>query len=442
MKPNIIFFFSDQQRWDTLGCNGQMADVTPNLDRFAAEDAVNFVNCFTPQPVCGPARAMLQTGLYPTQTGCFRNAIPLPLEQKTLAMYMRDAGYQVGYVGKWHLASGEDGPHYETEAVPPERRGGYHGFWRAADVLEFTSHGYGGYIYDENGRRIDFTDYRTDCITDQALDFINTYDGKQPFFLFVSHIEPHHQNDRGTYEGPEGSRERFGAVAAPADLEPGKGDWEQFYPDYLGCCNALDANFGRVISALKDKGIYDHTMVIYASDHGCHFRTHSDEVAPGGYDDYKRNSFEGTIHVPLLIKGPEFAPGTSQEKVVSLIDVPRTLMEAAGCDMGEDIQGRPLQEAMCEDWEELVYIQISESFVGRAVRTKRYKYIVWAPDKHPWNDMGSETYAERYLFDLQADPLEKCNLLGNPEYEEIRAELKDRLICWARKAGEGDIRIL
>ena len=93
-RQNIVFFFSDQQRADTLGCNGQTLPVTPRLDRFACEDAVNFASAFTPQPVCGPARAMLQTGLYPTQTGCYRNAVSLPLNQKTLARYLREAGYR------------------------------------------------------------------------------------------------------------------------------------------------------------------------------------------------------------------------------------------------------------------------------------------------------------------------------------------------------------
>lgn len=98
-KQNIVVFFSDQQRYDTLGVNGQPLDITPNIDAIPKE-GVNFTNCFTCQPVCGPARSCLQTGLYPTQTGCYTNRIPLPLDQKTIAMYMREAGYNVAYVGK------------------------------------------------------------------------------------------------------------------------------------------------------------------------------------------------------------------------------------------------------------------------------------------------------------------------------------------------------
>jgi arylsulfatase A-like enzyme len=103
-KPNIIFFFSDQQRWDTLGCYGQKLPLTPNLDRMAAE-GVRFEFAFTCQPVCGPARSCLQTGKYATQTGCFRNNIGLPTDEKTIAHWLSDGGYEVGYLGKWHLAS-------------------------------------------------------------------------------------------------------------------------------------------------------------------------------------------------------------------------------------------------------------------------------------------------------------------------------------------------
>ena len=102
-EAEFCFFFSDQRGRTPWGATGTLP-VTPCLDRFACEDAVNFSNAFTPQPVCGPARAMLQTGLYPTQTGRYRNAVSLPLGRKPLARYLKEGGYQVAYVGKWHLA--------------------------------------------------------------------------------------------------------------------------------------------------------------------------------------------------------------------------------------------------------------------------------------------------------------------------------------------------
>ena len=104
MANNIIFYFTDQQRWDTCGCYGQPLDITPNLDALAAE-GVKFENAFTPQPICGPCRALFQTGKYPTETGCFRNNVMLPANVKTLGSYIEEAGYETAYIGKWHLAS-------------------------------------------------------------------------------------------------------------------------------------------------------------------------------------------------------------------------------------------------------------------------------------------------------------------------------------------------
>src|SRR5512139_1902466 len=106
-RPNIIFLLSDQQRWDTLGCYGQSLDVTPHLDRMAAV-GVRFEYAFTPQPVCGPARACLITGRYASQNGCYRNGIPLAPGQATIATLLSDLGYETSYIGKWHLAGSID----------------------------------------------------------------------------------------------------------------------------------------------------------------------------------------------------------------------------------------------------------------------------------------------------------------------------------------------
>ena len=190
-KPNIIFYFSDQQRFDTAGCYGQELPVTPNLDALAEEGTL-FENAFTCQPVCGPMRACLQSGVYASQIGCYRNDIALPLDSKTIAHYVKEAGYDTAYVGKWHLAS--DSEHdLKIAPTPKERRGGYD-YWRAADVLEFTSHGYDGYIYDENCNRLDFKGYRADRINDYAIEYLKKENHEKPFFLFISQLEPHHQN--------------------------------------------------------------------------------------------------------------------------------------------------------------------------------------------------------------------------------------------------------
>jgi arylsulfatase A-like enzyme len=102
-RPNVIVFFTDQQRWDTTGVHGNPLELTPNFDRMA-QRGTHVYNAITCQPVCAPARASLQTGLYATRTTVYRNGIALPGDQKTLAHYFGAAGYRTGYIGKWHLA--------------------------------------------------------------------------------------------------------------------------------------------------------------------------------------------------------------------------------------------------------------------------------------------------------------------------------------------------
>lgn len=437
-QPNIVFYFTDQQRADTCGCYGQKLDITPNLDKLADEGTL-FENAFTVQPVCGPCRALFQSGLYPTETGCFRNNKMLPLTVKTLANYMEGAGYRTAYVGKWHLASEgelEKGPSldYQTKAVPPYLRGGYTGFWRAADVLEFTSDGYGGYIFDENCVRHDFKGYRCDCITDYALEFLDGYQGDKPFFLTVSHIEPHHQNNAHHYQGPAGSKEQYKNFIPPEDLAdlPG-GDWKEEYPDYLGAIHSCDSNFGRLIAKLKEKGLYEDTIIIYTSDHGSHFRTRNQDSHKCGYDDYKRTCHDAAVHVPLVIGGGPFAQkGRRVKELVTTGSLPKTMVHLAGIEVGEHMMGEELdliaRGIIPEERKNEVYIQISESRVGRCLRTDSYKYAVVAPFVNGGAVASSNHYIDDFLYDLQADPFELHNLTGETAYAVIKKRLRARLL--------------
>ena len=435
-KPNIIFVFSDQQRWDTVGCYGQDLDLTPNLDRMAAE-GVRFEHAFTCQPVCGPARACLQTGKYAAEVGCFRNGIALPLNETTVAETISDAGYEVGYIGKWHLAStngmGEADVDYRTRPVPPERRGGFKDYWLASDVLEFTSHSYDGHMFNADGEAVSFPPdrYRVDAHTDWVLEYLRTRSGEKPFYLFVSYIEPHHQNDHDRYEGPHGSKERFADYAVPGDLVGTEGDWRENYPDYLGCIHSLDANLGRIRDELETLGLAKDTLIIYTSDHGSHFRTRNSE--------YKRSCHEGCIRVPMVACGPGFEGGKTVSELVSLIDLPPTVLAAGGVRPPETMRGRPLQplaEGTTENWPQEVFLQISESQVGRAIRTDRFKYAAYAPDKQGGKDPGSDRYVEQYLYDLEVDPHERNNLVTDPAYAAVRAELAETLVRRMVEAGE------
>lgn len=447
-KPNIIFYFSDQQRFDTCGCYGQSLDITPHLDKIA-DEGVRFDLAFSPQPVCGPCRSTFQTGLYPTETGCFRNNIALPPDVKTLANYLTEAGYENAYIGKWHLASTgglEETPtvDYHTKPIPQELRGGYEGFWRASDVLEFTSNGYGGYVYDENNIRREFTGYRADCITDFALEFLDQYTGEKPFFMTVSHIEPHHQNDSNHYQGPIGSKEKFKHFPVPGDLAALEGDYMQEYPDYLGACESIDENLGRLVESLKEKGLYDNTVIIFASDHGSHFRTRNKDGHLNGYDDYKRTCHDAALRIPLVIRGGSFLGGKIVEELVSTASLPKTILSLAGIDMGDAMIGEDLADVVKKknpDRVNEVFAQISESRVGRCIRTPKYKYAVYAPDKNGGTDMDSDAYVDDFLYDLEKDPFELTNLINDETYTSDKLVLRERLTDWILQAEHKEVRI-
>ena len=437
-RPNIVFYFSDQQRHDTVGAYSEHAKklgITPNLDEMA-KMGVKFEYAFTPQPVCGPARACIQTGRFASQNGCITNGRAINENDMTIAKYFGNAGYDTAYAGKWHLASENGKTDFMTKAVPEALRGGYR-YWRAADVLEFTSHGYGGYVYDENMEKIEFEDYRCDCVTDFALEYIaneggGARDEEKPFFLFVSHIEPHHQNDREKFEGPSGSAERFKNFYLPEDLKGAYGtepDFDDHFANYLGCCNSLDYNLGRVAAALKAKKIFDDTVVIYTSDHSCHFRTRNSE--------YKRSCHENSIRIPMVICGGAFCGGQTIQNLVSLIDLPATALDIAGIDLPDDFMGNSLMKLLDEDcsWEDEVYTQISESHLARCIRTPDWKYSVASPENSA-TTAAADIYYDEFLYDLKNDPYEQNNLIGMGKFAEKINEMERILIRHMNRAGE------
>lgn len=436
-KPNIIFFFSDQQRYDTVGCYGQELDVTPNLDKMA-ETGMRFEHAFTSQPVCGPARSCIQTGKYAAESGCFRNDIALPLGEKTIAHYIREAGYDTAYIGKWHLASTLFKESYKKIGVPIEKRGGWNDYWMASDLLELTSTGYEGYLFNRDLEKVHFNKYRADALTDFAIDYLDNHRKKdKPFFLFISYLEPHHQNTTNRYEGPPGSKEKFKDFVPPRDLEDKKGDWKENYPDYLGACNSLDYNLGRIVDKLDEMRIRDNTLIIYTSDHGSHFRTRNLE--------YKRSCHESSIRIPLIINGPGFKGGKVINELVSIMDLPPTFLHAANIDKPKYMSGNPLQylaDRSIEDWQKEIFIQISESQVGRAIRTDKWKYSVRAFDKNGWLHKSSKVYIEDFLYDLEKDPYEKRNLVRLEEYESVRLELRKILKRKLIEAGDEIAKIV
>src|SRR6202789_3153318 len=194
-KPNIILYLADQFRWDFVGANGRNTSThTPNIDALAARGK-NFTHTVTNQPVCAPSRSVLFTSRYATETGVWHNGLALDKSLPTLAGELRKAGYSANLIGKWHLAlenaaqGGSPGP------VKAEDRGGFLDLWEGANAIENVSHPYEGTIWDRDNKPIIYKDeYRVDFLTDRAERFLRQKQDK-PFFLFISQLEPHQQND-------------------------------------------------------------------------------------------------------------------------------------------------------------------------------------------------------------------------------------------------------
>jgi len=426
-KPNVVVFFTDQQRWDTSGLFGNPLDLTPNFDRMAKR-GTHFANAITPQPVCGPARSCLQTGNYATQTGVFKNHLPLREDDLTLARHFKANGYQTAYIGKWHLGGSK--PSYtEPPIVRESKRGGYE-YWLGVDLPEFVSDEYNTLLYDNDNNEVRLPGYRVDAYTDAAIRYINENREKQ-FILFLSFLEPHMQNTRDDYPAPDGYEEFYRGKWIPPDLAALGGSTYQHIAGYYGMVKRLDEAFGRLLDALKSLKILDNTIVLYTSDHGCHFKTRNNE--------YKRSCHEASMRIPAAAQGPGFDQGGRVEELVSLIDFVPSLYEAAGLDIPPGMAGRsvfPLLRRDKHEWPEDVFIQISESQVGRAVRTHRWKYSVFAKDKNGFIDSSSERYTEEFLYDLKADPYELNNLIGLESHKNVASRMQERLIKRMIEAGE------
>lgn len=455
-RPNVLVFFTDQQRYDSTGLHGNPLDLTPNLDRLARENT-HVTHSFTCQPVCGPARACLQTGQYPTRTGHWRNSVkPLLDEQPTLAGTFRDAGYDTAYIGKWHLSINTPGP------VQKEHRGGYD-YWLASDALEMTSTDYSTTMYDNDCRPVTLPGYRVDAVADamirylasrvtmQPVSFHAKHDGTpvterrfpkpkqdKPFLLFASFIEPHHQNHVDDYPAPEGYRDRYTGRWTPPDLQALGGSAMRHLPGYWGMVKRLDEAFGRILDALTSLGLRENTIILFTSDHGSHFKTRNGE--------YKRSCHDSSIRVPTVLAGPGFKGGRRLEELVSLIDLPPTLIDAAGLNVPDTMQGRSILPIVRQErdaqWRDEVFVQISESQVARALRTRRWKYCVSAPDKSGWRDSSATTYKEESLYDLQNDPWELENLIGLKSHQPVTDHLRQRLLARIEEAGEQAAQIL
>ena len=447
-QPNIVVIIADQFRWDALGAYGlNSMGLTPHLDDMARRGTL-FRSHLSNQPVCAPSRANLFTGQYQNRHGVWENGLGLAPDAVTLATTLRQ-----GLPRELHrqMALGPPGgsPSCSQWRRPPRASAAALTiFWEAANVPEFTSHPYEGDFFDNDGKPMHFAGvYRVDFLTQRAVRFLRQA-SHQPFLLVVSQLEPHFQNDCKCFVGPQGYAERYANPFVPADLKFFPGDWQKQLPDYYGCCTSIDESVGTILGALRELGMEDNTIVVFLSDHGCHFRTRNSE--------YKRSPHESSIHIPLVIQGPGFNRSLSVPELTCQIDVTPTLLQAAGLPIPASMQGRsflPLLDRKVEGWPNEVYVQISESQTGRALRTPEWTYAVVGASSGWKSAAASDRYMEYQMYNLFDDPHQLLNLAGrqdNPSLihyqgalsvQEAAAHLRERLLARMVEAGEPEAEI-
>jgi arylsulfatase A-like enzyme len=428
-QPNIVMVISDQFRWDCVGAMGlNPMNLTPNLDAMARR-GVLFRSAFCNQPVCAPARASIFTGQYPARHGVWRNAIPLKQDATTLAGSLRSAGYSANYIGKWHL--GPQASQAEAGPVAAANRGGFLDLWQAANTLEHTSHAYEGDLYDNDGKPLHFqNEYRTDFMTGLAQKFLRA--AKSPFLLTLSYLEVHHQNDKDTFDPPKEYAARYANPFIPEDLRSLPGSWPSQLADYFRCVAKMDETVGTLRKTLADTGLADNTILMFVSDHACHFKTRNAE--------YKRSPHESSIHIPLIVEGPRFNRGMEIPELVSQVDLMPTLLECAGVAAPPGMQGHsmlPLLDRKTDGWRNETYFEMSEFVTGRGLRTPQYTYAVMAPKAPGWKEVANAPrYVEYMLYDNYADPHQHVNLAGRATHKDVAEGLRRRMLERMRDAGD------
>ena len=470
-RPNIIFIFTDDHCQQSLSAYGSKVNVTPNMDRIAKE-GMRFDYCLVTNAICGPARAVIQTGKYSHANGFYRNGNRFDGSQWTFPKALQKAGYQTAVIGKWHLTSDPQGfDHWEVLI------------------------GQGPYYNPpmiKNGQRVSHTGYTTEIITDLTLTWLKEQrDKSKPFMLMYQHKAPHREWAPGPkqhhlfkgetipepatlfddYEGRESpARDQDMTIAKtmnardlkltpPRNLTPdqlkawneayeeeneafrkanlqGKDlvrwKYQRYMKDYLKCVAAVDDGIGQVLDHLKETGLDKNTIVIYTSDQGWYLGEH------GWFD--KRWMYEESLKTPLLVKWPgKVKPGSVNKDMVSNVDFAATFLDMAGAEIPNGLHGRsivPLLEGDTpDDWRKSFYYHYYE-FPGAhsvakhyGVRTEKHKLI------HYYN-VGEGGVWE--LFDLEKDPDELHSVYNDPNYAKVAVNLKEEIKRLQKELGETD----
>jgi len=463
-RPNIVFIFTDDHCQQALSAYDNRRMTTPNMDRIAAE-GMRFNRCYVTNGICGPSRAVIQTGKYSHLNGFMTNSQKFNGDQPTFPKMLHASGYRTAAIGKWHLESTPQGYDFFDVLIG---QGNYYNPTTLTGGIEAVA------AKKEN------VGYTTDLITEKSLAWLKeSRDSDQPFCLMLQHKAPHRDWQPGPkylnwlddVEIPEPDtlwdvysnraspasnqtmsikndlndadlkliapkylneaqlvawNEAYGAENAAYLEKRGtmspeeivKWKYQRYVKDYLRCVKSVDDSIGEVLAYLDESGLAKNTVVIYSSDQGWYLGEH------GWFD--KRWMYEESLKTPLLVRWPGVvAPGTVNDDIVSNLDFAETFLEIAGQPIPDDMQGKSLvpilQGKTPEDWRKSFYYHYYE-FPGPHNVARHYGVTDGTHKLIHYYELG-----EWELFDLASDPNELENRYGLPEWAATQQRLEGEL---------------
>lgn len=456
-QPHIILLMADQHRFDALGCMGNSAVHTPNIDGLAHE-GTTFMCGYSSTPSSTPARAGMLTGLSPWHHGMLGYGQVAEKYRFEMPRMLREQGYYTFGIGKmhWHPQHNLHGFHAtlvdESGRVEnPDFISDYHRWFQLhAPGKNPDKTGIGWNALEAGLYQLPEELHPTVWTGKTACELIRNYEDGRPLFLKVSFARPHSPYDPpqrflDQYEGKDIPAPYAGGWAAkhselreplPQFTRRPYGNYGDVYAQnsrrhYYANVSFVDEEIGRIIAALKEKGMYDNALIVYVSDHGDMLGDH--------YHWRKAYPYEGSAHIPFIVKWPSSlrSPQGGQDRhPVELRDLLPTFLEAAGDTVPQEMDGMSLLRLVTKDgdkvWRDYIDLEHSACYAFEnywcALTDGKIKYV--------WNLYDGH----EELFNLKDDPCELRELSGEAEYQEVLQAMRRRMVAHLSERGEGFVK--
>lgn len=465
------------------GSRFESINPTPTLDKLAG-DGILFENCFVTNSICSPSRASILTGQYSQANGVKVLDIPLKPENQYLPIEMKKLGYETAVIGKWHLHAEPNFDYYKVLPIQgkyfdPEFRDKNEGAW-PDNLVKHEGHS-------------------TDVITDLTLDWLDKRDDDKPFFLMHHYKAPHDffeyapryedylkdvemPEPKSMYEQPDFGSEatrgkndslyhKIGTSISPrhnirtyADhykTDPDLSDderthlaYQAYVKAYFRCVKGIDDNLARLFETLKEKELWEDTIIVYTGDQGMMLGEHD-------YQD-KRWMYDESIHMPFIVHYPNgIKAGQRSDLLINNTDFAPTLLETVGGDVPDQMQGKSFAKALKgkspENWREATYYRYWMHMIHHdipahfGIRSKEHKLIFFYGRHYdpsfygqktlPWLKKSNTIYPTPVaweFYDLTKDPEEVVNRYDDPAYSEIITQMKEQLKSIREELNETD----